>query len=180
MKKIVLLNLFWFNFSLNTTMTNSSNICIILLKFMKSRLFLFVFFAAFFASQSTHAQTISTPKTSAGVTAKVKGPHMTFTKELIDLGKVKHGEKRKFKFEFVNDGTEPLDFEIVSGCSCTTIDWPRNKVKVGEKAYLDVTFDSEEKEQSETVDIDIYLRNIDPKNNRPFFKIVKYKFELIK
>lgn len=119
-------------------------------------------------------------KTVATKPAAVTGPHMTFTKELIDLGKVKHGEKRKFKFEFVNDGTEALDFEIVSGCSCTTIDWPRNKVKVGEKAYLDIIFDSEEKEQSETVDIDIYLRNINPKTNRPFFKIVKYKFELVK
>ena len=147
---------------------------------MKSTFSLLVLLCSLLTVQMLDAQTTTKAKVPTAAPVKTKGPHMAFTKELIDLGKVKHGDKRTFKFEFVNDGTEPLDFEIVSGCSCTTIDWPRNKVKVGEKAYLDVIFDSEEKTESETVDIDIYLRNIDPKNNRPFFKIVKYKYELIK
>lgn len=142
---------------------------------MKSLIRLSILSSLLFIGLITNAQ--SATKTAPA--AAVQGPHMTFTKELIDIGKVKRGEKKTFKFEFVNTGTEPLDFEIVSGCDCTTLDWPRKKVKVGEKAYLDVIFDSTEKEESETVDVDIYLKNINPKTKKPFFKIVKYKFELI-
>lgn len=109
-----------------------------------------------------------------------RGPELSFVTEHIDLGKVKHGEKKTFKFEFTNTGDEDIVFNIVSGCDCTTLDWPRLPVKIGEKGVIDVIFDSTEKEESETVDVDIYLDNIDPKSGHSFFKIIDYKFELIK
>ncbi len=108
-----------------------------------------------------------------------QGVQMKFDTELIDLGKVKKGEKRNFKYNFVNTGNETIEFDIVSGCDCTTTDWPRTPIKSGQKGTIDVTFDSTEKEKSETVDVDIYLMNKDPQTNRPIFRRVKYKFELI-
>lgn len=119
------------------------------------------------------------PSTTTTAQPAAVGPNFTFKTELIDIGKVKRGEKKKFKFEFTNTGTEVMDFDIVSGCDCTTTEWPRNKVKIGEKGIIDVVFDSTEKEKSETVDIDIYLNNLDPKSKRPYFKRIKYKFELV-
>jgi Protein of unknown function (DUF1573) len=109
----------------------------------------------------------------------VQGVDMKFDTELIDLGKVKKGEKRKFKYNFTNTGSEVIEFDIVSGCDCTTTDWPRTPIKKGQKGVIDVTFDSTEKEKSETVDVDIYLSNKDPKTGRAIFRRVKYKFELV-
>ncbi len=118
----------------------------------------------------------------AGLTSPsqaVQGVEMKFDTELIDLGKVKKGEKRKFKYNFTNTGSEVIEFDIVSGCDCTTNDWPRTPIKKGQKGVIDVTFDSTEKEKSETVDVDIYLSNKDPKTGRAIFRRVKYKFELV-
>jgi peptidoglycan-associated lipoprotein len=138
-----------------------------------------------FAQNNTAPKTKNKSKVKQS-TVKVATPsvappvvQMTFKTEMIDLGKVKKGTKRTFKYEFVNTGTEIIDFDIVSGCDCTTTDWPRNKVKPGASGVIDVTFDSTEKEKSETVDVDIYLRNIDANTKRPVFKRIKYKFELI-
>lgn len=105
---------------------------------------------------------------------------MTFENEHITLGKVKRGEKRKFDFVFTNTGTEDIEIDIVSGCDCTTLDWPRKPIKVGQKGIINVIFDSAKKEASETVDIDIYLKNINPKTGQRILKIVDYNFELTK
>jgi len=113
----------------------------------------------------------------ADQTPKVK---MTFENEHISLGKVKRGEKRKFDFVFTNTGSEDIEIDIVSGCDCTTLDWPRKPIKVGQKGVINVIFDSTKKEESETVDIDIYLKNINPKTGQRILKIVDYNFELIK
>jgi peptidoglycan-associated lipoprotein len=131
------------------------------------------------SSGATARPKAATTKTTNNATSGQKGVHMKFDTELIDLGKVKKGEKRSFKYNFVNSGSETIDFQIVSGCDCTKTDWPRSPVKPGQKGVIDVTFDSTEKEKSETVDVDIYLENKDPQTNRSIFKRVKYKFELV-
>jgi len=51
-------------------------------------------------------------------------------------------------------------------------------IRPGDEGELDVTFDSTEKEESETVDIDIILKNTDERGN-PIFYILQYKYELI-
>ncbi len=104
---------------------------------------------------------------------------MSFDKTMIDLGEVNRGEKRKFKINYENTGTEDVEIDLVSSCDCTTVSWPEGEViKPGEKGILDVVFDSTEKEQSETVDIDVILKNTDEEGN-PIFYILQYKFELI-
>lgn len=105
-------------------------------------------------------------------------PAMKFESETLDLGPIKKGEKRTFSYTFTNIGKEDIEIDLVSGCDCTTLDWPRLPIKPGEKGTIDVIFDSTEKEDSEPVDIDIYLKNIDPKTGHPMLKILDYSFQL--
>jgi hypothetical protein len=105
---------------------------------------------------------------------------IAYSEENIDLGKVKQGDRVTFQYEFKNIGTQDIEIDIVSGCECTTLDWPRDKIKPGESAVINVIFDSTEKEESETVDVDITFKNRDPKTGDQLFKILTYSFDLIK
>ena len=124
----------------------------------------------FFSITTSKAQTETT----------YMGIKMDFENEHIDLGEVKRGEKVTFDYVFYNKGTEVLEIEIVSGCECTTLDWPRSKINPGAKAVINVIFDSTEKDKSETIEVDITLKNIDPNTNAQYFKILTYSYELIK
>ena len=104
--------------------------------------------------------------------------NMHFDEVHQDFGVVKKGEKRKTQFEFTNKGNEALEIEIVSGCECTTLDWPRKPIQPGEKGTIDVIFDSSKKEESETVEIDINLKNKDPKTGYGMLKIISYSYIL--
>lgn len=114
-----------------------------------------------------------------GATPK-SGVHMTFENEHIDIGKVKRGEIKKFDFVFTNTGTEIIEIDIASGCDCTTLDYPKNKILPGKKGTIHVIFDSGKKEESETIDVDIYLKNLNPKTGQRILKIIDYKYELTK
>lgn len=105
---------------------------------------------------------------------------MRFDRRFHDFGIVKKGESKTTEFEFTNISNEPLIIDLVSACECTTTDYPRTPVKPGEKGIISVVFDSTEKEESEIIDIDIYLRNTDPETGIPLSETLKYKFKLVK
>ncbi len=106
---------------------------------------------------------------------------LLFDKELVELGRVKKGEKREMSYSFTNIGNQPIEIELISSCECTTLEWPQFRVfKPGEKGTIKATFDSSEKEISETTDIEIILKQHDPKTRNPIVYILKYSFELIK
>jgi len=111
--------------------------------------------------------------------AQDKAVNLKFDKEHILLGEVTKGEKKSFKYHFTNEGTDVIEIEIVSGCDCTTLDWTRGKINPGEKGIIDVIFDSTEKEASETVDVDIYLKNINPISDSPYLIVLDYTFDLL-
>lgn len=138
--------------------------------------------AVFFSAGNIHSQkTVKKNKANVEIVKSTKpGFHLTFDKEQIDLGKVKRGEIKKFDFVFTNTGTEVLEIDIASGCDCTTLDWPRNKILPGKKGVINVSFDSGKKEESEVIDVDIFFKNVNPKTGSRFLKIVNYKYELIK
>ncbi len=117
--------------------------------------------------------------TFSAVAQEQKTVDLLFDETLIELGEIKRGDVRKTAFTFTNTGTEALQIDLVSGCECTTLDWPRLPIQSGEKATIDVIFDSTEKEESGEVEIDIIFKNQDPDHDRPLFKIVSYTFELI-
>ncbi len=132
-----------------------------------------------FASFSASAQSKSTAQKNKIAEVKKTGVNMTFAKESINLGKVKKGEIKKFDFVFTNTGTETIEIDIASGCDCTTIDYPKTPIKVGQKATIHVTFDSGKKEVSEVIDVDIYLKNLNPKTGQRILKVLNYTYELI-
>ena len=106
---------------------------------------------------------------------------MTFDKYMVYLGTVKKGEKKPMTYNFTNTGNQPIEIELVTSCECTTLEWPQYKVfKPGEKGVIQAVFDSTEKEISETTDIEVILKQDDPKTGDPLVFIVQYKFSLVK
>jgi peptidoglycan-associated lipoprotein len=106
-------------------------------------------------------------------------PIMHFDQRVFDMGKVKKGEVREHTFTYTNMGDAPLEIDIISVCECTTYEYSPRTVQPGGKGKITVTFDSNKKEESDTSDVDIYLKNIDPETGAPIFERVQYKFELI-
>ena len=106
-------------------------------------------------------------------------PVMRFEERLRHLGPVKHGEKAETSFTFTNAGQLPLTIEIVSACDCTTLDYEARTYQPGETGTIYVVFDSTEKEESETIDVDIFLKETNSKGY-PIIETVKYDYELVK
>ena len=122
------------------------------------------------AQTQTPAPTPAAPKTTAFV---------TWDKKLVDLGTVKKGEKRTTSFEFTNTSGGDIQIDIVDACECTRVEFPRGIIPPGGKGRLGVTFDSTEKDASETIGINTVFKQNDAKGN-PRIEVVEYKFELVK
>ncbi len=101
---------------------------------------------------------------------------LTFDYDHISLGEVIKGETRDTVFTFTNTGNEDILIEGVSACECTTIDYPRQPIKPGESGEIPIIFDSEEKVEAETINIDVMLRNTDPKTGWPMNLSLSYDF----
>jgi peptidoglycan-associated lipoprotein len=106
-------------------------------------------------------------------------PIMQFETRVYDMGTVKKGEMKEYTFHFTNVGDVALDIDIVSVCECTSYELGPSLVKPSEKGWIKVVFDSNKKEESDTSDVDIYLKNIDPEIDAPIFERVKFKYELV-
>lgn len=97
----------------------------------------------------------------------------------IDLGEVKRGEKRDIEFEYTNISKEEVEIEVVSACSCTETEFTVARMQPGESGKILLTFDSKSKEKSETIDVDIILKNTDPKTDYPIVDRIGFKFDLV-
>lgn len=108
-------------------------------------------------------------------------PELKFIREEVNFGKVKKGDTASYTYVFYNSGDAPFTIDLISACDCTkVVDDPTGRTfKPGDKGTLGIVFDSSEKEESETIDIDIFLRENDERG-APIMKTVKYSFELIK
>jgi hypothetical protein len=104
---------------------------------------------------------------------------VTWDKKMVDLGTVKKGEKRTTSFEFTNTSGGDIQIDIVDACECTKVEFPRGIIPPGGKGRLGVTFDSTEKDASETIGINTVFKQNDAKGN-PRIEVVEYKFELVK
>ncbi|MBR9921862.1 MAG: DUF1573 domain-containing protein [Bacteroidetes bacterium] len=108
-------------------------------------------------------------------------PIMHFEKRFVDFGSMKQGEERTFVYEFVNLGDTPLILDLVSACDCTTLTYEEGGVfQPGEKGQIKAVFDSSEKEESEIIDIDIILGNVEPDTERPIIERLQYSFDIEK
>jgi len=106
-------------------------------------------------------------------------PFVTWDKKMVDLGKVKKGEKRTLFFELTNISGQEIQIEIVDACECTKVDYPRGPIAPGGIGHFGVTFDSTEKDASETIGITIVFKQSDAAGN-PRIESVEYKYELEK
>jgi hypothetical protein len=126
------------------------------------------------------AQIGPAPATAPATTTPAKpAAFITWDKKLIDLGSVRQGEKRELFFEFTNTAGRDVRIDLVDACACTTTDYPRGTIKPGAKARIDATFDSTEKNASETIDVRVIFTENDEAGN-PRVEVVQYKFELVK
>jgi len=147
-----------------------------------NNLFCFLTLAVFLACNTAQkAQTVqSSPTSAAPVTKHLPAPtFVTWDKKMVDLGKVKKGEKRTLFFELTNTSNQEVQIEIVDACECTKVDYPRGPIAPGGKGRFDVIFDSTEKDASETIGITVVFKNTDAAGN-PRIESIEYKFELEK
>jgi len=107
-------------------------------------------------------------------------PILQFDKRELELGEVKKGETRSFEYTFTNKGKVPAKVMLIQACDCTTIDHNDAKTYApGESGTMKITFDSKDKDEDETITIDIYLEQND-KKELPILEMVEYSFKLVK
>lgn len=64
-----------------------------------------------------------------------------------EFGDVKQGEVIRHKYYFTNTGTKPVKvFGVKPGCSCTTGDYSEGEIAPGQKGFVELIFDSKDKE----------------------------------
>lgn len=135
----------------------------------------------FLIACNSNKNTTATPAPVA-ISTPPAAPKPTFVqwdKKMVDLGKVKKGEKKSLFYEFTNTFTEDVQIEIVDACDCTKVEFPRGKIAPGGKGRLDVVFNSTDKDADETIGINIIFTNVGSDGN-PRIEVVEYKFNLEK
>ncbi|MFB0924805.1 MAG: DUF1573 domain-containing protein [Vicingaceae bacterium] len=86
----------------------------------------------------------------------VKGelPSFEFVEEIKDFGEITQGEVVSITFRFRNVGESDLIISSATGsCGCTVPEWPKEPIKPGAEAQIDVKFDSNGKKgmQNKTI-----------------------------
>ena len=67
----------------------------------------------------------------------------SYTKPLIDMGKLEFNEKAEYGFEFNNSGSIPLIvYNVKSSCGCIVLNWPKNPVKPNKSGKINITYDT--------------------------------------
>lgn len=77
-----------------------------------------------------------------------QGPHFAFGQTEYDFGEVPHKTKQiEHRFEFTNDGTEPLVItRTMVSCSCVKVSYDKKPVPPGEKGEIVVVYEVSKKE----------------------------------
>ncbi len=90
------------------------------------------------------AGVVSNPNSAGGTYDKDALPAISFEKDFHDFGKLISGEQVTYAFKFKNTGKSLLLISNVStSCGCTVSSFPKQPIKPGEGATIDVSFDSE-------------------------------------
>ncbi|MEM6398072.1 MAG: OmpA family protein [Bacteroidota bacterium] len=107
-------------------------------------------------------------------------PILIFGQRNQELGEVAKGDTREMVFTFRNAGKVPAQIMLISTCECTEADHNNTKVyQPGESGEIRAVFDSTEKDESETISIDIFLEQTDSRGT-PIVEELRYSYELIK
>lgn len=104
-------------------------------------MFLFAWLGAFTACNNEVKSEEAQTQAKTG-----NSPVMVFKEEAHDFGTITQGEKVSYSFTFKNTGGSDLIITSASGsCGCTVPTFPKEPVKAGQEAKIDVVFDSDGK-----------------------------------
>jgi hypothetical protein len=116
-------------------------------------------------TQSTDlpADVVTNPNTADGTADKGALPIISFEKDFHDFGKLISGERVTYSFKFKNTGKSLLIISNVStSCGCTVSSFPKQPIKPGEGATIDVSFDSEGRHGLQTKSITVFANTQPP------------------
>ncbi len=102
---------------------------------------------------------------------------VAYQAETIHLGEVLKGDKVSDSFVFTNISDQEVEIDIVSTCECTEAKWPHYPIGPGEKATIQFTFDSSQKDEEVPIEVDVYYLNINPLSGNPYSSFLNYTFE---
>lgn len=89
-------------------------------------------------------------------------PVITFENDFHDFGRLVSGEKVTYAFKFKNTGKSVLLISNVStSCGCTVSAFPKQPIKPGDGASVDVSFDTKGRHGFQTKMITVYT-NAEP------------------
>lgn len=107
-------------------------------------------------STSIPGSVVNNPNSASGHANSGDMPVITFEKDFHDFGKLISGEKVTYAFKFTNTGKSLLIISNVStSCGCTVSDFPKEPIKPGASASIDISFDSKGKHglQNKTITV---------------------------
>ncbi len=114
-------------------------------------------------SDDLPAGVVTNPNTADGTFDKDALPVLTFEKDFHDFGKLISGERVTYSFKFKNTGKSLLIISNVStSCGCTVSAFPKQPIKPGEGASIDVSFDSEGRHGMQTKTITVFTNTQPP------------------
>jgi len=95
-------------------------------------------------NENISTDVINVPATASGTPAEPgSAPQILFSEEKHDFGKIMQGEKVSYSFVFRNTGGSDLVISSAQGsCGCTVPTYPKEPIKPGQEAKMDVVFDS--------------------------------------
>ncbi|MBL7827741.1 MAG: OmpA family protein [Saprospiraceae bacterium] len=86
-----------------------------------------------------------------------------FKSEVWNYEEVREGVIVKIQFTFVNIGSRALQVELVSGCECMNIKWPKGDIQPGASANIDIDFNTRSYKGDIVKDLDVLFKNTDEK-----------------
>jgi len=111
------------------------------------------------------ANVVTNPNSASGSVDMSKLPVITFEKDFHDFGNLKSGEKVTYSFKFKNTGKTLLVISsVTTSCGCTVSDYPRQPIKPGEDATIDVSYDSEGKHGLQNKTVTVFSNTQPPTN----------------
>lgn len=89
-------------------------------------------------------------------------PVLTFDAPRATLGRMRKGDKKTHMYAFRNTGDADLVIEMVSGCECTTAEWPTRPIKPGQKGEIKITYDSKDDSGVVEKTLDVIANTVPP------------------
>lgn len=124
---------------------------------MKGYICLFSFLCFSFAACTDHqdespggkdllsTELVNNPRSASGMNEEDLHamPTMDFKDTIHDFRDIKEGEVVTYKFQFTNNGRNPLIINNATGsCGCTAPDFPREPIPPGGNGFITVQFNS--------------------------------------